>query len=74
MASPLALLEMFKDDFDLVITLNQKDFIARNMSRGGSLIGSLGWEQGIYNVLVTIDESKIARTDSYLSDIMNTGN
>jgi len=55
MASPTPLLELFKDEFDLYITLNQKDFLTRNMSRGGSLLGSLGWEQGLYDILSKVD-------------------
>lgn len=70
LASPLPLMQMFADDFDLFITLTNKDFLVRNMARGGSLMGSLGWKEVIDASLVNVDQSKIIRTESYFSEVM----
>lgn len=69
-ASPIALLEIGAKDIDLVVALNNRDFVGRNMQRGGSEIGSKNWKQNIDKQLVTIDPEKIVYTDKYFSEFM----
>lgn len=65
-ASPTILLSMFKDDFDLVLTMNQDTFLKRKPF-------GLEWKQSI-DALLNSDQSIINKTidvgDLYMYDIM----
>ena len=69
-ASPIALLEIGAKDIDLVVALNNRDFVGRNMQRGGSEINSKNWKQNIDKQLVMIDPEKVVYTDKYFSEFM----
>lgn len=69
-ASPIALLEIGAKDIDLVVALNNRDFIERNMQRGDSEAGSKNWKQNIDKQLVTVDPEKIVYTDKYFSEFI----
>lgn len=69
-ASPLPLLSIFRNDFDLIVALPEKQFIERNKARGGSEVGSLSWKQALDRQLVGIDTNKIVYTDKYFSEFM----
>lgn len=69
-ASPLPLLSIFRNDFDLIVALPKKQFIERNKARGGSEVGSLSWKQALDRQLVGIDTNKIVYTDKYFSEFM----
>lgn len=69
-ASPLPLLEMFADEMDLVVNIPENTFLQRNMQRGGTPLGSMGWKQSINRALMGIDSNKVVTTDKYFSDFM----
>lgn len=43
-ASPAPLLEIGADDFDLYLNIPEKEFLKRNIERGGTKLGSMGWK------------------------------
>lgn len=69
-ASPLPLLEIGRDDFDLIVAINNRDFQERNEGRGNSTLGSRGWKMNIDEALLLQDPSKVEYTDDYFSDFM----
>jgi hypothetical protein len=69
-ASPLPLLDMFPNSFDLVVATPNQVFKERNMQRGGTELGSRSWKQAIDDVLVKQDASKVFYTDDYFSDFI----
>ena len=69
-ASPLPLLSLFAEDFDLIINLADYTFVKNNMDRGGGFYSSIDWKEAISEELAQIDPSKIVLTDAYFSDIM----
>lgn len=68
--SVLPLLEIGRNDIDLIVALNYRDFKERNMQRGGGEYQSIGWKQNIDEELLTQDPSKIVYTDKYFSEFM----
>lgn len=73
-ASPLPLLKLFSDDFDLIINSNENVFFKRNTLRGGKEYSTRSWKQNINNVLTNINKNKIVTTDLYFSDLMDDVN
>ena len=69
-ASPLPLLQLFPNSFDLIIATPYQDFINRNMQRGGTSLNSRGWKQAIDDVLIKQDASKVYYTNEYFSDFI----
>lgn len=73
LASPHILLDLFPNDFDKVINMDDDVFIKRNVERGeGSKESSRLWKDGINKTLAKIDQSKIVTTDKYLSEILDS--
>ncbi len=73
-ASPLPLLKLFPNDFDLIINSNENAFFKRNISRGGKEYSTRRWKQDINNVLTNLNKDKIVTTDLYFSDLMTNAN
>lgn len=69
-ASPLPLLSLFKNDFDLFVAIPEKQFIARNRNRGGKLDSSITWKQAIDRNLVNVNQDKLVYTNKYFSEFM----
>lgn len=69
-ASPAPLLEIGADDFDLYVNIPEKSFLERNIGRGGTPLGSMGWKQIVNDALVRVDPDKIVTTDKYFSEFM----
>lgn len=69
-ASPLPLLDIGANDIDLIVALNNRDFIERNQQRGGSMYGSRSWNQAIDAALSRQDPNKVKYTDKYFSEFM----
>lgn len=70
-ASPMILLELFKDDFDAVVAIPYDMFTRNNIQRGGKMYSTEEWKQNIDNILVNIPESKLIYTDKYFTDFMD---
>lgn len=69
-ASPLVLVQLFKEDFDLFVALPEKQFLERDIARGNYRGSSLGWKQAINDLLVEVDQDKLIYTTKYFSDFM----
>ena len=72
-ASPGPLLEIGADDFDLYLNIPEKEFLERNIERGGTKLGSMGWKQVINRGLVQADPDKVITTKEFFSEIMKEG-
>lgn len=72
-ASPLPLLRLFPQDFDLVINLDYRTFVRNNQNRGGHLNSTIEWKYAINEVLTTIPSSKVYTTGKYLSELAPSG-
>lgn len=72
-ASPAPLLEIGADDFDLYLNIPEKEFLERNIERGGTKLGSMGWKQVINRGLVQADPDKVITTKEFFSEIMKEG-
>ena len=72
-ASPHNLLKSFTSDFDLIINLDQSDFVQRNMQRGGDQESSLLWKQGIDETISNVSgiHTITLKQGEYLSDFLN---
>lgn len=72
-ASPHNLLKSFTSDFDLIINLDQSDFVQRNMQRGGDQESSLLWKQGIDETISNVSGIRTItlKQGEYLSDFLN---
>lgn len=68
-ASPLPLLRMFPQDFDLVINLNNREFLRNNTNRGGKLFSTMDWKYAINEVLATLPRDKVVNTGKYMSEL-----
>lgn len=73
-ASPLPLLKLFPNDFDLIINSNENVFLKRNILRGGKTYSTRYWKQDINNILTGLNQDKIITTDLYFSDLMESAN
>ena len=72
-ASPAPLLEIGADDFDLYLNIPEKEFLERNIERGGTKLGSMGWKQVVNRGLVQADPDKVITTKEFFSEIMKEG-
>lgn len=72
-ASPLPLLKMFPQDFDLVINLNHRTFLKNNMNRGGKYNSTLDWKYAINEVMRAIPRDKVFNTEKYMSELVPNG-
>lgn len=69
-ASPLPLLEIGRNDIDLIVALGDRAFTERDIQRGNTLYSSRGWKQNIDKELLKQDPNKIVYTEDYFSDFM----
>ena len=69
-ASPLPLLEIGRNDIDLIVALDDKTFRERDLGRGNTEVSNRGWKQNIDKELVNQDPSKVFYTSDYMSDFM----
>lgn len=69
-ASPLPLLEIGRDDIDLIVAIGNAEFEKRNMDRGGSKYGTRQWKEALDDALVRQDPNKIVYTNKYFSEFM----
>lgn len=78
-ASPAMLLELFPNDFNRIITMDQEEFVKRGLARGDSNPGS--WKQGIDAVLNPLLSNNIVLkstaiwvgNNKYLTDLLEDG-
>lgn len=70
-ASPLPLLKLFEEDFDLVINFSTREFYESNMRRGGTQQATINWKQAIDDVIAKIPEEKVYTTEKYFSELMD---
>ena len=71
-ASPTPLLEMFNEDFDVIVNIPDEVFIERDVRRGGKEQNSRLWKQSINEILKTLPSSKIITTSEYFSEFMRS--
>lgn len=72
-ASPHNLLKMFPQDFNRIINLKDKDFIKRNIKRGGKEKESKLWKEGINNTILNVTNIPIEylNEDEYFEDYLD---
>lgn len=70
-ASPLPLLKLFPNDFDLIINLKENEFYNRNNNRGGKPYSTRSWKIIINETVSKLDRNKVLNTSLYFSDILN---
>ena len=72
-ASPHMLLNLFPNDFDKIINLDDKTFLDRAIKRsGGDEVNSKLWKEGINETLKNSDKSKLVTTDKFIGDLFLT--
>ena len=72
-ASPHMLLNLFPNDFDKIITMDDKTFMDRAVRRSkGDEINSKLWKEGINRTLKNVDKNKVVTTDKFIGDLFVT--
>lgn len=74
-ASPTPLLDLFRNDFDKFIVMDEQTALSR-MEQSGETSANNNrlWKQSIDRILSEIDPSKLIYTKDYLTDFMNKQN
>jgi hypothetical protein len=71
-ASPLPLLALFEEDFDLMVNLTNYEFLRRNQERqAGDYYSSLSWKEAVDEVLTRVNPSKVVLTNKYFNEVMS---
>jgi hypothetical protein len=72
-ASPHMLLNLFPNDFDKIINLDDKTFLDRAIKRSnGDETNSKLWKEGINKTLKKVDKNKLITTNRFIGDLFLT--
>jgi len=72
-ASPHMLLNLFPNDFDKIVNLDDKTFLDRAIKRSnGDETNSKLWKEGINKTLKKVDKNKLITTDKFIGDLFVT--